>query len=233
MFSNFIQCKFLFVVKYIHNNFLCKFKSLFGVLFTSKNIFWRISFQNSFSRFSFSGLIIYCNKFICINKYNKTSTNSAIWLDETKSPPWEIKSKYCFSVASSLTLPREHISYWKHFFFLWYNQKLCMPFLCCLLTKRLHIFPIHAGPKYQEVLSYHSFNLAWGLPPKNWCFLLKETDRSIFFHMRFNFYLLRTFCPHLGSFFVFFCVVSSFTTFRPNFTSGLLQVIYQGACGRQ
>ena len=35
------------------------------------------------------------------------------------------------------------------------------------------------------------------------------------------FYLLRTFPPHLGS----FCVVSSFTTFRPNFTSGLLQVI--------
>ena len=35
------------------------------------------------------------------------------------------------------------------------------------------------------------------------------------------FYLLRTFFPHLGS----FCVVSSFTTFRPNFISGLLQVI--------
>ena len=35
------------------------------------------------------------------------------------------------------------------------------------------------------------------------------------------FYLLRTFCPHLGS----FCVVSSFTTFRPNFTSSPLQVI--------
>ena len=36
------------------------------------------------------------------------------------------------------------------------------------------------------------------------------------------FYLLRTFFfSHLGS----FCVVSSFTTFRPNFTSGLLQVI--------
>ena len=35
-----------------------------------------------------------------------------------------------------------------------------------------------------------------------------------------NCYLLRTFC-HLGS----FCVVSSFTTFWPNFTSGLLQVI--------
>ena len=42
--------------------------------------------------------------------------------------------------------------------------------------------------------------------------------------MRINFYLLRTFCPHLGSFF-FLCVVSSFTTFRPNFTSGLFQVI--------
>ena len=36
-------------------------------------------------------------------------------------------------------------------------------------------------------------------------------------------YLSQTFCPHLGS----FCVVSSFTTFRPNFTSGLLQVIYR------
>ena len=33
---------------------------------------------------------------------------------------------------------------------------------------------------------------------------------------------MRTFCPHLGS---FFCVVSFFTTFRPNFTSGLLRVI--------
>ena len=44
-----------------------------------------------------------------------------------------------------------------------------------------------------------------------------------FFFLRINFYLLRTFCPHLGS---FFCVVSSFTMFRPNFTSGLLQVIF-------
>ena len=33
-------------------------------------------------------------------------------------------------------------------------------------------------------------------------------------NQRINFYLLRTFCPHFGS----FCVVSSFTTFRPNFT---------------
>ena len=40
-------------------------------------------------------------------------------------------------------------------------------------------------------------------------------------YLRINFYLLRTFCPHLGS----FCVVSSFTTFRLNFTSSLLQVI--------
>ena len=31
---------------------------------------------------------------------------------------------------------------------------------------------------------------------------------------------MRTFCPHLGS----FCVVSSFTTFRPHFTSGLLHL---------
>ena len=52
-------------------------------------------------------------------------------------------------------------------------------------------------------------------------------------NLRINFYLLRTFCPHLDSFF-FFClfffffgVVSSFTTFRPNFTSGLLQEIYR------
>ena len=42
-------------------------------------------------------------------------------------------------------------------------------------------------------------------------------------NLRINFYLLWTFCPHLGS----FCVVSSFNTFRPNFTSGLLQVIYR------
>ena len=46
-------------------------------------------------------------------------------------------------------------------------------------------------------------------------------------NLRINFFfnLLRTLCPHLGSYFCFFCVVSSFTTFRPNFTSGLLQVI--------
>ena len=35
------------------------------------------------------------------------------------------------------------------------------------------------------------------------------------------FFLSRTFCPHLGS----FCVVSSFTKFRRNFTFDLLHVI--------
>ena len=35
------------------------------------------------------------------------------------------------------------------------------------------------------------------------------------------FHWLRTICPHLGIFYV----VSFFTTFRPNFTSGLLQMI--------
>ena len=50
-------------------------------------------------------------------------------------------------------------------------------------------------------------------------FVFIETCKNI----RINFYLLRTFTPHLGS----FCVVSFFTTFRPNFTSGLLQVIYR------
>ena len=52
--------------------------------------------------------------------------------------------------------------------------------------------------------------------------ILGWLHNSLAAFFRINFYLLRTFCPHLGS---FFCVVSSFTTFRPNFTSGLLQVI--------
>ena len=56
-----------------------------------------------------------------------------------------------------------------------------MSHFCCPVTKKVHVFPIHAGPKCQEVLSYHSFKLAWGLPPKSWCFLLKEIDRSVFF----------------------------------------------------
>ena len=40
-------------------------------------------------------------------------------------------------------------------------------------------------------------------------------------NLRINFYLLRTFCRHLGS----FCVVPSFTMFQPNFTAELLQGI--------
>ena len=49
-----------------------------------------------------------------------------------------------------------------------------------------------------------------------------------FLNLRINFYLLRTFFLMLVVFFCFFCVVfSSFTTFQPNFTSGLLQVIYR------
>ena len=38
--------------------------------------------------------------------------------------------------------------------------------------------------------------------------------------MRVNFYLLRTFCPHLCSLLLFLL-----TTFQRSFTSGLLQVI--------
>ena len=57
---------------------------------------------------------------------------------------------------------------------------------------------------------------------KAWTLTVKfEFEFKIRKNLRINFYLLRTFCPHLGS----FCVVSSFTTFRPNFTSGLLQGI--------
>ena len=58
---------------------------------------------------------------------------------------------------------------------------------------------------------------------------------SFSFVILFNWIILRLgfliweliFCPHLGSCFLgFFCVISRFTTFRPNFTSGLLQVIF-------
>ena len=111
--SNFILCMLLFIiVKYIHDKFLCKFTSFFSVLFTSKNIFWRISPLNSFSRLSYSGFIMSCDRFIGMIKYSKTSTNSAIWLDGTVSNHWENRSKYCFSVASLLSLPtmaRKHV----------------------------------------------------------------------------------------------------------------------------
>ena len=60
------------------------------------------------------------------------------------------------------------------------------------------------------------------------CVWKKVNERKIYLvlfmiYLLFFLNLLRTFCPHLGS----FCVVSSFTTFRPNFTSGLLQLIYR------
>ena len=42
-------------------------------------------------------------------------------------------------------------------------------------------------------------------------------------NLRINFFFIADLFPHLGS----FCVVSSFTTFRPNFISGLLRVIYR------
>ena len=48
-----------------------------------------------------------------------------------------------------------------------------------------------------------------------------KKDQLYCFVWELIFYLLRTFCPHLVS----FCVVSSFTTFRPNFTSGLSEVV--------
>ena len=63
--------------------------------------------------------------------------------------------------------------------------------------------------------------------------IAKEIDK-----LRINFYLLRTFCPHLSSLFyfylfiLFFLCFSSFTTFRPNFTSGFLQVIFTATSDR-
>ena len=65
------------------------------------------------------------------------------------------------------------------------------------------------------------------LDSRNIVFIIGIILRWGFLIWELIFYLLRTFCPYLGSFFCFFlCVISSFTTFRPNFPSGLLQVIY-------
>ena len=64
--------------------------------------------------------------------------------------------------------------------------------------------PLNTNTKYDFVFNWNHFEMR-------------------LLNLRINFYLLRTFSPQLGS----FCVVSSFTTFRPNFTSGLLQVIYR------
>ena len=68
------------------------------------------------------------------------------------------------------------------------------------------LFPLLMTWKLSIHLSLIGIILKWG-------FLIRELI----------FYLWWTFCPHL----LVFCVVSSFTTFRPNFTSGLLQGIYR------
>ena len=47
--------------------------------------------------------------------------------------------------------------------------------------------------------------------------------------MRINFLFIADFFVFI---LVVFCVVSSFTTFRPNFTSGLLQVIFTATSDR-
>ena len=61
-------------------------------------------------------------------------------------------------------------------------------------------------------------NLTFEYPETLYLSLIGIILRWGFLIWELIFYLLRTFSPHLGS----FCVVSSFTTFRPNFTSGLL-----------
>ena len=90
------------------------------------------------------------------------------------------------------------------------------------------IIPTHL---YIYVCKCTNFNMAMNLVLLSTCLKLSFLSFTRWEELRLRdknkqakeefFYLLRTFCPHLGS----FCVVSSFTTFRPNFTSGLLQVI--------
>ena len=64
----------------------------------------------------------------------------------------------------------------------------------------------------------YSYFLKWSSTESCW-----HKNKQKFMWIIFFIYLLRTFCPHLDG----FCVVSSFTKFRPNFTCGLLQVIYR------
>ena len=61
------------------------------------------------------------------------------------------------------------------------------------------------------------------------CHKTKKPNTTLKRELIFFKNLLRTFFPHLGN---FFCVVSYFTTFRPNFTSGLLQVIFTASSDR-
>ena len=95
--------------------------------------------------------------------------------------------------------------------------------------EHFHSFIQSNGFKYSYVIPIFQFKPM----VKEFQVLLFNNDISVLvfnwnhFEMRppnprINFYLLWIFCPHLGS----SCAVSSFTTFWPNFTSGLLQVIY-------
>ena len=70
-------------------------------------------------------------------------------------------------------------------------------------------------------ISSHMITFTFGLILMPFVFNWNHFEMRLL-NLRINFYLLRTFCPHFGR---FFFVLSSFTTFRPNFTSGLLQVI--------
>ena len=65
------------------------------------------------------------------------------------------------------------------------------------------------------IISIFQFSLAYFYCPKHYQKKNCYTEKVNFL------FIADFFSPHLGS----FCVVSSFTTFRPNFTSGLLQVI--------
>ena len=93
----------------------------------------------------------------------------------------------------------------------------------CFLPPPFFLLSFHWQLFSLSLLSFLLYLLSFSL----WCgvfflstFFPHNQNRTVH-HLRINFYLLRTFPPHLGS----FCVVYSFTTFRPNFTSGLLQVI--------
>ena len=69
------------------------------------------------------------------------------------------------------------------------------------------------------------------LPTMSWIIPLLFFSQALVLNnpqrLKINFYLLKTFVLILVVFFLRVCVVSSFTTFWPNFTSSLLQVIYR------
>ena len=93
------------------------------------------------------------------------------------------------------------------------------PVLVFLSSPLISIFlPPHLFQHYQVLVI---FVFAGSSNPKVIVLVLNWNHFEMrLFNLRINFYLLRTFPPHLGS----FCVVSSFTTFRPHFTSDLLRI---------